>query len=109
MTFSSDIDADLGNVFFDDFGVAALLVRAKEPLADPVGIRCVISRGLDRFLDGGYIKNAWEAEFKASDRVRADDQIQVLDGNGMVVKKYLVGNQADRTGDAVVFAVKVDR
>lgn len=109
MTFETDLDADLGNVFFDDFGVNALLVRAKEPLVTPVGIRCIISRGIERVVDGGYIKNSWEVEFKVEDRVRTDDQIQVLNDNGLVVKKYLVGNQAERTGDAVIFAVKVDK
>lgn len=109
MTFAADLDADIGNVFFDDFGVSALLVREKEPDADPVGIRCIIGRGLDRFVDGGYIKNSWEIEFSASDKVRTGDQVEVLDGNGVVVRKYLVSNQADRTDETVTFAAKVDK
>lgn len=109
MTFASDLNADLGNVFFDDFGVSALLDRAKDPLADPVGIRCIINRGIERIVDGGYIKNSWEIEFKVNDRVRTGDQVQVLSDDGVVVIKYLVGNQAERLADAVTFAVKVDK
>lgn len=108
MTFATDLDADIGNVFFSDFGVGALLVRGQSPLADPVGIRCIVGRGLDRFVDGGYIKNSWEIEFSASDKVRTGDQVQVLDENGVIVRKYLVSNQADRTGETVTFAAKVD-
>jgi hypothetical protein len=109
MTFATDLDADIGNVFFDDFGVSVLLVREKEPDADPDGIRCIVGRGLDRFVDGGYIKNSWEIEFAVNDKVRTGDQVQVLDGNGVVVRKYLVGNQADRTDEMVTFAAKVDK
>jgi hypothetical protein len=109
MTFATDLDADIGNVFFDDFGVSVLLVREKEPSADPDGIRCIVSRGLDRIVDGGYIKNSWEIEFAVIDKVRTGDQVQILDGNGVVVSRYLVGNQADRTGETVTFAARVDK
>jgi hypothetical protein len=109
MTFATDLDADISNVFFDDFGVSVLLVREKEPDADPDGIRCIVGRGLDRFVDGGYIKNSWEIEFAVTAKVRAGDQVQVLDDDGVIVRKYLVGNQADRTGETVTFAAKVDK
>lgn len=108
MTFATDLDADIGNVFFDDYGVDALLVREKEPLVDPAGIRCIVGRGIDRFVDGGYIKNSWEIEFSVNDKVRTGDQVQVLDDSGVIVRKYLVSNQADRTGETVTFAAKVD-
>lgn len=109
MTFASDLDADIGNVFFDDYGVNALLVREKEPLVDPAGIRCIIGRGIDRFVDGGYIKNSWEIEFSVNDKVRTGDQVHVLDDDGGVVRKYLVANQADRAGEVVTFAAKIDK
>ena len=109
MTFATDLEADISNVFFSDYGVSALLTRERTPQAPPVGIRCIIGRGLDRFVDGGYIKNSWEIEFSASDKVRTGDQVEVLDGNGVVVRKYLVSNQADRTDETVTFAAKVDK
>lgn len=108
MSFMDDLNNDLDHTFFDDYGVSALLVRGVDsPAAEPTGIRCIIGRGLDRFVDGGYIKNSWEIEFKASDRVRTNDTVKVLDDDGLVTKQYLVLNQADRTGDVVVFAARV--
>jgi hypothetical protein len=107
MTFLTDLDADLGNVFFDDYGVSALLVRAATPDAEPAAIRCIVGRGLDRFVDGGYIKNSWEVEFKGSDRPRTNDTVKVLDGSGQVAKQYQLLNQADRVGDVVIFAARV--
>lgn len=110
MSFMSDLNNDVDHVFFDDYGVSALLVRGDDSLAaEPTAIRCIVGRGLDRFVDGGYIKNSWEIEFKASDKVRPGDQVQIPDKSGAIVRKYLVGNQADRTGETATFAAKVDK
>jgi hypothetical protein len=109
MSFESDLDSDLDDVFFDDFGAPVLLNRVKDPSDNPIDIRCIISRGLDRFVGGGYLKNSWEIEFKTIDRVSTGDQIQIINVNGSVIKNYLIGDQADRTGDTVTFAAKVDK
>lgn len=110
MSFASDMEDDLNEVFFDDFARKCLLIRAEDSSGvNPVGICCVIQAGIDRFTGGGYVKNKWDVEFKTSSKVRTGDRIQVLNDEGLVVKKYLIGNQADRTGDTVIFDAKVDK
>ncbi len=111
MTFASDLqsdfDADLNAVFFNDFAYSCLLVRAAEPVdAEPAGIRCMIETGIDRFTGEGYTKSSWEATVQASDRVRKDDVIQVLDSDGVIVKKYLVVQLAAREGDVLIYSVE---
>lgn len=107
MSFTTDLTNDLDHAFFDDYGVSALLVRGVDsPAAEPTGIRCIVGRGLDRFVDGGYIKNSWEIEFKASDRVRTNDTVKVLDDDGVVVNKYRVGQIAQRDGDTFIYAAE---
>lgn len=107
MTFTTDLTNDLDHVFFEDYGVSALLVRGVDsPSAEPTEIRCIVGRGLDRFVDGGYIKNAWEIEFKASDRVRTNDTVKVLNPAGVVVSKYRVGQIADRDDATAIYAAE---
>ncbi len=107
MTFASDMDADLNSVFFDDFAQSCLLIRASADVeVEPYGFRCVIEAGIDRITSEGYMKNSWEATVKVSDRVTQNDEIQVLDDDGVVVKKYLVGQLAVREGDVLIYPVE---
>lgn len=106
MSFASDLDDDLNDVFFDDFALNCLLVRAADlNEVVPDGVRLIIEAGIYRPTSEGYIKNNWEVTAKLSDRIVRGDLIQVLDDDGIVVEHYLVGELAQRDGDVLIFAV----
>lgn len=110
MSFASDLEDDLDDVFFDDFAKSCLLVRASASVNTvPTGHRFIIEAGLDRFTSEGYSKNNWEITVKLSDRIVRGDLIQVLDDDGLVVEHYLVGEIAQRQGDVLIFAVDKQR
>lgn len=103
MSLVSDIEQDLGNVFFSDFAVNCLLTRAA---GGEEGISCMIDAGVDRFINEAYIKHKWEAVVKVSDGIKKNDVLQVLGEDGMPTARYIIGDLVSREGDTKIFEAK---
>ncbi len=104
MSFKQDLTDDLNEVFFgEEFADHCLLQRAA---GGETGITCIIEAGIDRFVNDAYVKNKWDATFKASDKVKQNDVIQVLGEDGMPEARYVIGDLVSREGDTKIFEAK---
>jgi len=103
MSLIDDMQADVSLVFLDDFAGSFRVER------DGVGrgdVRCVLSAGVERFINERYIKNTWEVTANSQDGLKKGDVLKRINSSDQVVETYELNDVVVREGDVQIFSAE---